>query len=94
MEEAFGLDINKGSWDMLAPHFARGALFLAASTLELRAVGEAIAKDQASTVAAWLESSELKRPSDEDVAQWAQQGGEEFAHFIIVQPYVIIQLIN
>lgn len=94
MEEAFGLDVNIGSWDMLAPHFARGALFLAASTLELKVVGEAIAKDRASVVAAWLESSELRRPSDEEVAQWAQRAGEEFANFIIVQPYVIIQLIN
>lgn len=94
MEESFGLDVNVGSWDMLGPHFARGALFVASSTLELKAVGDAIAKDRASEVARWLENSELRRPTDEEVAIWADKPNEEFANFIIVQPYVIIQLIN
>ncbi len=94
MEESFGLDVNVGSWEMLAPHFARGALFVASSSLELKSVGVAIAKDQASEVAAWLENSELRRPDEVEVALWAQRPSEEFANFIIVQPYVIIQLIN
>jgi len=92
MSEEHGLKIIKGTWDVLAPHFARGALFIASNELDLTEVGKAIAADDANSVASWLESKELRRPEELEVEGWSKSAHEEFASFIIVQPYVIIQL--
>lgn len=92
MEEGIGLDIHKGNWELLAPHFARGALFLVATQLDLKTVANAMAKDDTASVTSWLEEKLLRRPSDIEVAAWSENMTEDFAIFLIVQPYVLIQL--
>lgn len=91
MEEGFGLEIHKGNWELLAPHFARGALFVVAVELDLKTVANAMAKDDTVSVTSWLEKKLLRRPTDEEVSVWAENMTEDFAIFLIVQPYVLIQ---
>lgn len=93
MSESFGLnEIHKGNWELFAPHFARGALFMVAMDLDIKEVAQAMTRDDTALVAQWLESAQLARPNDEQVAEWAKRPQEDFAIFLIVQPYVLIQL--
>lgn len=73
----------------LAPHFARGALIMLASDLDLLDVAEAVARDERAKVEAWLTTQRLWRATD-DEARSAAAGSARF-QFVIVQPWVLAQ---
>lgn len=82
-------DIDKASWDMLEVHHERGAVFVVKAPLALEDVGCAIAMDDVGLVKVWLDNKEFYKleeiPSDADKK-------ERQIPFLIVQPYVLIQV--
>ncbi len=77
----------------LRPHTVRGALFVVSPSLRLIDVAVAIAKNRSAVVALWLGQNLLRKPTPEELAAWAQQPAEPRFRFVIVQPYVLAELL-
>ena len=77
----------------LRAHAAREGLFLVESPLSLIEAGLAIARDEKSSVAAWLQANLLRRPSAAELAAWETSPTTRFES-LIVQPFVLARLIE
>ena len=75
-------------WALLAVHQERDALLIVREPVELLEAAVAIAEDDRTKVARWLEAGALARPTPAQVEAWAR---EEDLHFdaVIVQPFVL-----
>ncbi len=89
--EKFKEEIDQASWAMLKDHHERGAVFQVKG-VELAEVGAALATDDTSKVKLWLDNKELLKVEDEDSESFSKTLHEKNFNFIIVQPYVLIQL--
>ncbi len=87
-------EIEQADWDMLRVHHENGAVFMVASNLSLEDVGVALAMDKTNFVKIWLDNGELTRPSEEEVAVFEKDKFKKICDFIIVQPYVLVKLID
>lgn len=90
----FTNQIDKASWDMLKDHHDRGAVFLVDHKLDIVNVATAIAKDELSQVKLWLDANQLSQVSEEQIKEWESTPSKKVVNFLIVQPYVIIQVIE
>ncbi len=79
-------------WRSLAPHHARGALFLVHNELDPLDAAEAVARDDTARVAEWLASGRLRKPSDDEAKAWGEAQGTAF-EFLIVQPFVVARAV-
>lgn len=86
-------DIDKASWEMLSDHHKRGAVFWA-KDVDLLDVAVALATDEVSKVKLWLDSGSFLKVEDEHADEWAKEPKAKNFKFIIVQPYVVISLLN
>lgn len=77
----------------LRPHAVRGALFVVSPSLRLIDVAVAIAKNRSAVVALWLGQNLLRKPTSEELAAWTAQPAEPRFRFVIVQPYVLAELL-
>jgi hypothetical protein len=83
-------DIDEAGWDLIQPHHEREAAFLVTSDLELAPVGMAMARDEVEYIRQWLADGKMSRPSEELINAWIEN--EVKFDYLIVQPYVLIQL--
>lgn len=90
VREKLKSEIMATDFAALAPHFARGALVLAAPELDILDAAEAIARDDRAQVEAWLTSGALRRASDNDARAYMEDRELRF-QFVIVQPWVLAQ---
>lgn len=74
----------------ISAHLGRDAVFVVAPSLELVDCGVAVAMDEVETVRLWIESGALRKPSRDERAHWAAQGGTFVA--VVVQPFVLVQI--
>ena len=88
----FSDEIDEANWKLLAPHHQRGALFIISDKLELENVAQAMGRDEVTLVEQWLAQNDLRKPLDDEVQQWESGSESKDFLFIIIQPYVIIQL--
>jgi hypothetical protein len=86
-------EVESADWSLLESHHKRGAIFVVDAKLGLVTAGVAIVRDQLDLVKIWLDSDEMFRPSEDQVKEWESEPHKEMATFLIVQPYVLIQLI-
>lgn len=93
LREKLASEKELASWDMLADHYKRGALFGVKSNLDLITVAVAIAEDNVQQVKIWLDNQELYQITQTEVEQLDQNSREKIAEFVIVQPYVLMKLI-
>lgn len=91
LDEKLRSEIMATTWDSLVSHFARGALLLVAARVDLLEVAEALARDDAPAVEAWVAERAITRASDDDARSFAARPGLRF-QFAIVQPWVIAQV--
>ena len=89
----FENEIQKASWELLKTHHERGALFFVDSRYKLSDVAEWVAKDNVSQIKILLDNNELRKPNEEEVNNWDKNLTAEYASFVIVQPYVLAQLL-
>ena len=85
-------DIAAVAADALLPHHRRGALLILATGVDILDAAEAIATDDATTVAAMISDGTLSKPSLGQLADWCVDVEQRF-QFVIVQPYVVAQLL-
>lgn len=84
-------EVLRAAWDDLAPHFARGALLIAARDLDLLDAAVAIATDDAEAVRRWLGEGHLGKPSEQQATAWAETPPAFQA--LILQPWVLAQVL-
>jgi hypothetical protein len=88
----FRNEIEKASWELLESHNTSGALFVVEPHLDLVTVANAMAKDRVNVIKIWLDNGEIRRVTEEEVSDWEKEPTKNFADFLIVQPYVLMQL--
>ena len=86
-------EVLPARWPDLLYQFARGGLFLASPEVDLLEVAEAMAKDDRARVEQLLQSGALRRASDDD-ARLFQASPERRLQFVIVQPWVLAQVLR
>ena len=86
----FREQLLKGFWHDLKTHLERDAIIVVNSNLDLSDVAVSLSEDRAGVVEGWILKSLLVKPSAEQVRAWNGMPTKEF-HFLIVQPYVLIQ---
>ena len=92
MDFDFRDQIQGTDWYPLEIHHKNGALFLVDSALDLSTVAKAVAEDQTSTVKNWLDDAKIYRPEESQIEQWRKDPYKQIGRFIIVAPYVFLQL--
>jgi hypothetical protein len=92
MDFDFQNEIDDANWDMLEPHAKRGALFLVDADLKLDIVAKAVAEDKVEMVKLWLDSEKLKQADEKQQDDWSKDSTKMIFQFVIVQPYVLVQL--
>jgi len=80
-------EILPATWAALEPHARRQGLFLVRDGLELSEVAAAIATDDQSKVEEWIGDLSLRRPTLDEVTEWAEDPVAFYA--VIVQPFVL-----
>jgi hypothetical protein len=74
----------------LRAHLARGAVITVAASLDLLDVGEALARDDKTRVADWIERGLIGKPSLELLEQWSKREGAAWTA-LVVQPWVLVR---
>lgn len=87
-------EIESCDWQALADHFERGALLIVDSSIDLTEVGVAMAQDNAKSIESWLNQSLIRKPTLEDKEVWSKEPKAKFCRFLIIQPYVLLQLLS
>jgi len=82
-------ETGKLLWPELERHFARGVVVAVAQELDLIEVAHAMASDDQATLAAWLESGQVSRASEDQARDWHQRQPTFWA--VVVAPWVVIQ---
>lgn len=92
-KEELALNIDEAEWQWLKPHLERGALITVAASLDLAEAGERIALDDTASVAAWIDSARIGKPTAAEIEQWNGEPEKKFL-VLIISPYVLIQEIG
>lgn len=92
--DKFKEEVEVASWSMLEPHYERGALIVVSSEIDLFEVAIAVAEDNTAVVKDWLSKGDVRNASAEDKENWSVAPAEKIVEFLIVQPYVLVQLIK
>lgn len=88
--ERLSTEICEAKWELLADHHKRQSLFIISETLELVAVGVAMARDQVEYIRNWLNDGLIDKPTDDLIKTWLES--DITFNYLIIQPYVIIQI--
>lgn len=94
LKEKFKTEIEEADWSMLEKHYERDAVFIVKENLPLIDVAVAVAQDKVQFIKIWLDNNEIHRPSKEDVEKFEKDKFKKMCQFIIVQPYVLIRLLE
>lgn len=85
-------EVMPASWPELLYQFARGGLLMVAPGRDLLDAAEAVARDDRDAVETWLSSGSLRRATDDDARTFQATPSLRF-QFVIVQPWVLAQVI-
>lgn len=91
LREKLEAEILETNWSPVAPHFARGNVYLLDDDLDILDVAVAMAEDQVSTVKIWLDDGLLSPPTPEEATIFHKKDGEIIFNMLIIEPYVLIQ---
>ena len=91
LSEKLKNEVDDASWEMLADHHERGAVFLISQDIDLLEAGVAFAQDDKVSVAGWLKDKKLLKVDNQMAKDYASSSKEKKFQFLIIQPYVLIQ---
>lgn len=77
------------SWAELQPFFARGQLLWVAASMDLVEVAQALAEDDRTRVAAWLQAGQVAKVEETLAQDFLARDPELWA--VVVSPWVLIQ---
>ena len=87
-------EIDSCDWSLLEPHYKRDALLVVKSGLKLAEVGVALAQDDVEKVKKWQSEESIRRPLKTEVELWEASPHTKMAQFLIIQPFVLIQILD
>lgn len=87
-------EIESCDWSMLEAHHEREALLLVEGEIPLIDAAMALAKDNVELVKYWQSKNFFRRPTEEEIKSWSEDKFNKMARFLIIQPFVLIQLLN
>lgn len=76
-------------WQQLQPFFAKGALLWVAPDLDLIAVAEAMAENDAAKISAWMAEERVSKLSETRALDFVERDPQLWA--VVVAPWVVIQ---
>jgi hypothetical protein len=82
--------LDEAEWEWVMPHVQRDVVVVVDPGLDLLEVGVAIASDNTTSVQHWIGEQLLRKPSPEQIVEWAGDRTRRFKA-LIVQPYVLVQ---
>jgi len=83
------LETGKLAWTELEQLFAKGVVVCVDKKQDLIKVAAALAEDQASKIAALLETNKITKPDNEQAILWHQNKQVFWA--VVVAPWIVIQ---
>ena len=86
-------ELLPATWASLDTHFRRDALFVVDARASLLDVAVAVAADDRTLVARWIESGVIRRPTLEEASRFAALDGAPFLS-VVVQPFVLVQRVD
>lgn len=92
LREKLKSEVETADWNMLKPHHEKETVFIVSGDLGLLDVAVAVATDKAHMIKVWLESGQLSKPSKHHEEEFGKNEFKKICDFIIIQPYVLIQL--
>ena len=84
-------EVDQADWEMLQPHYSRGALFYVSRDLNIFEVAADLALDNVSAVKDYLDSGQFKKATEEHLEAYSIDKNKFFANFVVIQPYVLFQ---
>lgn len=90
LKEKLEKEILDTNWEPLAPHFARGTVYLLDEDLDIIQVGEAMAMDNVAALQQWLDNGLLSTPTPEEATLFTKDSNI-FFKMLIIEPYVLVQ---
>jgi hypothetical protein len=86
--------LGEVNWGYLRPHFERDCLYFVDPSLEMTAVGAAMAEDDSEAVKGWLKSGDLVKIEALHAQQWEEddESGTLF-EALVVSPFVLCRLL-
>ena len=94
LKEKLKTEVEQADWDMLRIHQKNKAVILVSGSLSLLDAAVAVALDRSQFVKVWLDNGELSHPTQEQVDYFEKEPFSKICNFIIVQPYVLVQLLD
>ncbi|MCF7521238.1 DUF2288 domain-containing protein [Neisseria sp. ZJ106] len=89
LNEKLNLETAKIDWQMLQPHFARGAAVYVAPDLDLITVARYVADDCAAKLSPLMAAGQFQLVSDEQAKTFLAANQEMWA--VVVAPWVLVQ---
>ncbi|MDH5581478.1 MAG: DUF2288 domain-containing protein [Bdellovibrionales bacterium] len=94
LKEKLSTEIETCDWSMLSIHNKSDSIIVVEASLDLLEAGVALATDDVEKVKGWQNKGQIRRPLPKEVESWEKSPNEKLAKFIIIQPFVLIQLLN
>jgi hypothetical protein len=94
LKKKLATEIEECDWSLLRDHYKRQALVLVEPDVDLVDAGVALALDDAESVKAWQAKNWIRKPTENEVDSWEGDPYKRLARFVIVQPFVLIQLVE
>lgn len=92
LKEKLTGEIEETDWAPLKQHHDQGGVFIVGEGVDLIDAAVAVAQDKVEFIKLWLETGALRKPTEDEVKEWDANKNIKLARFVIVQPYVLIDL--
>ena len=89
LRDKLNLETARIRWTELQRFFAGGHVLHIAAKLDLLAVAECLAEDNAAKVRLWMETGQLAKVSDAQARDWLDGNAELWA--VVIRPWVLVQ---
>ena len=94
LKDKLKTEVEEADWDLLRVHYENGAVICVKGNLDILDVAVAIAQDKVQFVKIWLDNGDIARPTEDEASLFEKESYKKICKFIIVQPYVIIKLLD
>ena len=84
-------EVDQADWEMLKPHFKRGALFKVSPEVNLFEIAAFLGLDDVPSIKKHLDNGTLVKADESDEQIYGSDKNKFFANFVVVQPYVLFQ---
>lgn len=89
LKDKLNLETAQIEWSALARDFAAGRVISVHQDLDLLAVAEAFAADDAANVQNWMQAQQVHAVTDAQALAWHEADADVWA--VVVRPWVLVQ---